>query len=56
MLGDDGHVDFERRRLWTNRVAFVRWTTAASFRALARLLLARATPPRRLEVAGAHLG
>ncbi len=56
MLEDDGHVDFERRRLWTNRTAFVRWTTAASFRALARLLLVRSAPQRRLEMAGAHLG
>jgi hypothetical protein len=56
MLEDDGHVDFEQRRLWTNRIAFVRWTTAASFRALARLLLARAAPHSRLEIAGAHLG
>jgi glycosyltransferase involved in cell wall biosynthesis len=41
MLEPDGHVAFQRRRLWTSRVAFVRWTTAPAFRALARLQLAR---------------
>jgi hypothetical protein len=42
MLDPAGFVHFQRRRLWTSRVAFVRWTTAPSFRALAGLLLARA--------------
>ena len=37
----DGHVAFQKRRLWTSRVPFVRWTTAPSFRALARLEFAR---------------
>jgi hypothetical protein len=40
-LQPDGHVAFEIRRRWTNRVPFVRWTTAPAFRALARLLLER---------------
>jgi hypothetical protein len=39
MLTSAGHVAFQRRRLWTNRVPFVRWTTAPAFRALARLEL-----------------
>ena len=42
MLTDDGHVVFQRRRWWTSRVPYVRWTTAPAFRALARLELARA--------------
>ena len=37
----DGHVDFQRGRFVTNRVPFVRWTTAPAFRALAGLELAR---------------
>jgi hypothetical protein len=41
MLDPDGFVYFQQRRLWTNRVPFIRWTTAPSFRALAGLLLAR---------------
>jgi hypothetical protein len=40
-LEPDGHIGFQRRRLWTSRVPFVRWTTAPAFRALARLELAR---------------
>jgi len=42
MLDRSGYVWFQRRRLWTNRVPFVRWTTAPSFRALAGVLLAKA--------------
>lgn len=42
MLAPQGYVYFERRRLWTNRVPFVRWSTAPAFRALTRLLLAHA--------------
>ena len=41
MMTRDGHVAFQRRRLWTNKVPFIRWTTAPSFRALARLDLVR---------------
>lgn len=41
MLMPDGHVAFQRRRLWTSKVPFVRWTTAPAFRALARLELVR---------------
>jgi hypothetical protein len=41
MLMPDGHVAFQKRRLWTSRVPFVRWTTAPSFRALAGLEFAR---------------
>lgn len=37
MLAPDGHVGFQRRRLWTSNVPYVRWTTAPAFRALARL-------------------
>jgi hypothetical protein len=39
MLDSAGFVRFQQRRFWTNRVPFVRWTTAPSFRALAGLLL-----------------
>jgi hypothetical protein len=42
MLCPDGHVAFQRRRFWTSRVPYVRWTTAPSLRALARLELVRA--------------
>jgi hypothetical protein len=42
MLMPDGHVAFQKRRLWTSTVPFVRWTTAPAFRALARLELVRA--------------
>jgi hypothetical protein len=49
MLAPSGYVHFQRRRLWTSRVPFVRWTTAPAFRALAGLLLAvqaGGAPPR----------
>lgn len=42
MLCPDGHVAFQRRRFWTSRVPYVRWTTAPCLRALARLELVRA--------------
>ena len=42
MLDPTGYVRFQRRRFWTSRVPFVRWTTAPSFRALAGLLLVHA--------------
>jgi hypothetical protein len=42
MLDPTGYVYFQRERFWMNRVPFVRWTTAPSFKALAGLLLARA--------------
>lgn len=41
MLNPAGYVDFQRGRILTNRVPFVRWTTAPTFRALAGLELAR---------------
>jgi hypothetical protein len=41
MLTRDGHVAFQRRRWWTSRVPYVRWTTAPAFRALAQLELVR---------------
>ena len=41
MLEPDGYVAFQRGRWLTNRVPFVRWTTAPTFRALAGLELAR---------------
>lgn len=59
MLDPAGFVHFQQRRLWTNRVPFVRWTTAPSFRALAGLLLHRAggvIPPRAEEHAHSRLG
>jgi hypothetical protein len=40
-LADDGHVRFQHGRWWSIGTPFVRWTTAPSFRALARLILAR---------------
>ena len=42
MLNRRGHVDFQQGRLLRNRVPFVRWTTAPTFRALARLELEHA--------------
>jgi hypothetical protein len=41
LLDADGHVHFQRRKLWTSRVPYIRWTTAPAFRALAGLALAR---------------
>jgi hypothetical protein len=41
MVAPNGAVYFQRRRWWTNRVAFVRWSAAPTFRALAGLLLAQ---------------
>ena len=41
MLDPSGYVDFQRGRVLTNRVPFVRWTTAPGFRALAGLELVR---------------
>jgi hypothetical protein len=38
MLDPSGYVWFQEWRHWTNRVPFVRWTTAPTFRALAGLL------------------
>ena len=43
MLNPRGYVNFQRGRFVTNRVPFVRWTTAPAFRALAGLELARST-------------
>jgi hypothetical protein len=37
MLDPAGFVRFQQRRYWTSKIAFVRWTTAPSFRALAAL-------------------
>jgi polysaccharide biosynthesis protein VpsJ len=42
MLTRAGYIAFQDRRLWTNRVPFVRWTTGPAFRALAGLELASA--------------
>lgn len=41
MLNPAGYVNFQRGRIMTNRVPYVRWTTAPTFRALAGLELAR---------------
>jgi hypothetical protein len=38
MIDPSGYAWFQKRRLWTNRVPFVRWTTAPSFSALAGVL------------------
>lgn len=38
MLDPSGYAWFQKRRFWTNRIPFVRWTTAPSFCALAGLL------------------
>jgi hypothetical protein len=45
MLDRRGFVHFQRRRFWTSRVPFVRWTTAPTFCALAGLLLAAKEEP-----------
>jgi hypothetical protein len=39
MLDPAGYVQFQRTRFWTNKVPFVRWSTAPAFRALAGLHL-----------------
>ena len=41
MIQADGSVVFQRGRRVTNRVTFVRWTAAPTFRALARLARAQ---------------
>ncbi len=45
MLSPRGYVYLQRRRLWTNRVPCVRWSTAPAFRALAGLELLAARRP-----------
>jgi hypothetical protein len=47
MLDRRGFVHFQRRRLWTSRVPYVRWTTAPAFRALSGLLLERRVAAER---------
>jgi hypothetical protein len=39
MLDPAGYVHFQQTRFWTNKIPFVRWTTAPTFRALAGLQL-----------------
>jgi hypothetical protein len=41
MLNSRGYVNFQRGRLITNRIPYIRWTTAPTFRALAGLELAQ---------------
>jgi hypothetical protein len=41
LLAPSGYVYVRRGRFWTNKVPFVRWSTAPAFRALATLLLTR---------------
>jgi polysaccharide biosynthesis protein VpsJ len=38
MIDPSGYVWFQKRRLWTSRVPFIRWTTAPSFCALAGVM------------------
>lgn len=45
MLSPRGSVYLQRRRLWTNRIPCVRWSTAPAFRALAGLELLAAREP-----------
>lgn len=52
MLDPAGYAWFQRHRRWTNRIPFVRWTTAPAFRALAHLLMVQAAGG---EAADAHL-
>jgi hypothetical protein len=54
MLDPRGFVHFQQRRLWRSRVPFIRWTTAPSFRALARLALHRAARGRPSRAEEAH--
>jgi hypothetical protein len=58
MLDPTGYICFRRERFWMNRVPFVRWTTAPSFKALAGLVLARVSSAAstREGQAGARLG
>jgi hypothetical protein len=57
MLDPSGYVYFQQERFWMNRVPFVRWTTAPSFKALTGLLLARTSnaASAREEESGARL-
>ncbi len=44
MAAPDGAFYYQRHRLWTNRALYMRWGQAWMLRALAKLLLARASP------------
>jgi hypothetical protein len=58
MLDPSGYVHFQQRRFWKNKVPFIRWSTAPSFRALAGLLLqlqGEKDRPRQLGTAHADL-
>jgi hypothetical protein len=52
MLDPRGFVHFQRRRLWTSRVPYVRWTTAPTFRALTGILLERRAAATRTPGGG----
>lgn len=54
-LTPEGYVRFQRGRRWANSVAYIRWTTAPAFRALARLRLAE-TRGTAVAAAGRHRG
>jgi hypothetical protein len=56
MLDPSGFVYFQRRRGFTNRVPFVRWTTAPTFRALAGLVGALQAESDRFRQTHANLG
>jgi hypothetical protein len=49
MLAPSGAVTFQRRRRWSNRVAFTRWAAAPAFSALARLAQAEAAESNERE-------
>jgi hypothetical protein len=44
MAASDGSFYYQRHRLWTNRVPYMRWGQAWMLRALAKLLLSSASP------------
>ena len=46
MAAPDGAFYYQRHRYWTNRTPYMRWGQAWMLRALARLLLASASPDR----------
>jgi rhamnogalacturonyl hydrolase YesR len=49
MAAPDGSFYYQRHRWWTNRTPYMRWGQAWMLRALAMLLLAKASPPPELK-------
>jgi hypothetical protein len=52
MAAADGSFYYQRHRLWTNRVPYMRWGQAWMLRALAKLLLASTSTNPSIHHAG----